>query len=262
MLKKIVWPLLLMVSISFAIVFAVGFIISINISQGKESSNMEEEIEDQDEIVEVEEKNTDLLSDILILGDSIGFGIGDEENLGIGERYLNLLNKDQKTGLDITNISVPGYESEQLVDLIRRGEDKNLIENASLIIISIGGNDLNRLEYEDDIRLNVVFKQAIRKYKENLDFITREIRSVNPHVQLALIGLYNPYAKDQAEKNRLLLEWNYETSLILDSDSKFAYIGTYDQFKYHLDEYLSPDAFHPSAAGYQFIAEELYRILN
>ncbi|WP_423188361.1 GDSL-type esterase/lipase family protein [Alkalibacterium sp. f15] len=261
MYKKVIWPLLLLSALALSILFVSGFVASIVISRSEETVYTEDPMEEsittpEEDMIPAEP------SDILILGDSIGFGFGDEENLGIGERYLALLadeNADEKT---LTNISVPGYDSNQLADLIGSGEHNSSISNAQLIIISIGGNDLNRLEYEDNLTLTLAFEEALNSYKENLAFVVREIRAINPDAQLAFIGLYNPYSQEEPQNARLLLEWNYETHLIVDSDVNFVFIPTYELFQYHLSDYLSIDEFHPNGSGYQVIAEELYRILN
>ncbi|MFO8069194.1 MAG: GDSL-type esterase/lipase family protein [Alkalibacterium sp.] len=258
MYKKVIWPLLLLSALALSILFISGFVASIVIS------TTDENVYTEDQIESIPEEDITLAdsSDILILGDSIGFGVGDEENLGIGERYLDLLNEEDENEKNITNISVPSYESNQLVDLIASGEHNPSIASAQLIIISIGGNDLNRLEYEDNLTLSLAFEEALNTYKENLELVLREIRSINPDAQLAFIGLYNPYSQEEPQNARLVLEWNYETRLIVDSDVNFAFIPTYELFQYHLTDYLSIDEFHPNGSGYQIIAEELYRIVN
>ena len=262
MYKKVIWPLLLFISMALAVVFISGFIASVAVSKSGQSAP----IDPQPESSINSSADSDFIlgdaSEILILGDSIGFGVGDEENLGIGKRYLTLMAEKEEDLKTITNISVPSYESSELVQLIKNAENKASIAKARLIIISIGGNDLNRLDYEDSVSLTLAFKEALGIYKENLAIITQEIRAINPGAQLALIGLYNPYGKEDPEKNNFVLEWNYETSLITDSDVAFAYVPTYELFKYHLNDYLSPDEFHPNSSGYQIIAEELHRILN
>lgn len=262
MYKKVIWPLLLVISIGLSIVFITGFIASIVVSKSEESVPTEQQLESSTVKPEEGESISEDASEILILGDSIGFGVGDEENLGIGKRYLDLIDEEDENKRTITNISVPSYESNELVNLIKSAENKASISKANLIIISIGGNDLNRLEYEDSVSLTLAFEEALKNYKENLALIIKEIRAINPDAQLALIGLYDPYSKEEPEKTRLLLEWNYETRLIVDSDVKFAYVPTYELFKYHLTDYLSPDEFHPNGSGYQVIAEELDRILQ
>ncbi|NLC66163.1 MAG: hypothetical protein GX752_04390 [Clostridium sp.] len=262
MFKKVIWPILLFISISLSIVFVMGFITSINVSKSDEGDYTEKTAGNSNNIPEEEDKTPEDSSEILILGDSIGFGVGDEENLGIGNRYVDLIKEEGENKKGITNISVPGYESSELVRLIKSGENVSSISSANLIIISIGGNDLNRLEYDDNLTLNIAFKEALKNYKENLKFIIKEIRAINPDAQLVCIGLYDPSGNEEPEKTRLLLEWNYETRLIVGSDIKFAYIPTYELFEYHLNEYLFLDEFHPSGSGYQVIAEEIYKILN
>lgn len=259
MYKKIIWPLLLTSALALAILFVSGFVASIAVSRSDDSVPADELVEESPAFPE-EPIPSGEPSDILILGDSIGFGVGDEENLGIGERYLSLLNEEEEK--TILNRSVPGFDSTQLADLIDSGELDPSMSQAQLIIISIGGNDLNRLEFGDELSLTLAFEEALNIYKESLAFVLREIRAVNPDAQLALIGLYNPYGSDQPEQAGFLLEWNYETRLLANTDTQLAYIPTYEAFEYHLTEYLSLDEFHPNGAGYQVIAETLFQILN
>lgn len=260
MFKKIVWPLVLLSSLALLFVFVTGFIASVNISKAPEETTKKPLLSSTSSQEEIETAQDS--SEIVILGDSIGFGIGDEENLGIEKRYAELINKEDENKKEITNISVPGFESSDLVNIIKTGENTKVLSKATLIILSIGGNDLNRLEYEDDLTLTLAYEETLKKYQENLVFIVNEIRSVNPDAQLAFIGLYNPYSKDEPEIAKFLLEWNYQTRLIVNRDAKFAYIPTYELFEYHLDDYLSQDDFHPNGAGYQVIVEELDKIIN
>ena len=216
-----------------------------------------------DEHIEESEQTavpTEDLTDILILGDSIGSGVGDDEQSGFGERYIALLEGEYHHEEIITNLSVPGYVTHQLVSKLDSGEHHAMIEEAQLIILSIGGNDLNRVRFEDDIESS--FEEALSDYKDHLDSVIREIRSVNQDAQLAFIGLYNPYEREFPELTNLLLVWNEETRSIINSYPNTDYIPTYQLFNEDLDSYLASDQFHPSALGYQVIAEQLYAILN
>lgn len=261
MYKKVVWPLLLIAALALTILFISGFVASIMITATDENASSGETVGDETEVTEDAVPSVEP-SDVLVMGDSIGFGVGDEENQGIGERYLALLSEEDESGLSLANISVPGFDSTQLADSIESGEHNTTISSAQLIIISIGGNDLNRLEFEDSLDFTISFDEALTTYIDNLETIISEIRSINPDAQLALIGLYNPYSQETPELTPILLEWNYETRLIVNSDARLAYIPTYELFEYHLDGYLSFDQFHPNGAGYQVIAEQLYRVLN
>ena len=258
-----IWPLLLLMSISLALVFSVGFITSIQISKTSIKAALEAP-EHQNDNLGTTKQEIDLEDtlDILIIGDSIGFGVGDDPSMGIGKRYTELINQEQPTATQVSNISIPGYLSGDLVTLIGRPESASFISAADMIIISIGGNDLNRVASQNTLSLDVMYQQTLETYKENLQLIIKEIRKLNPKAQLALIGLYNPQEEEKPQNTRLLLEWNYETRCIVNLDSKMAYIPTYEQFEYHLDAYLAEDNFHPSSEGYQVIAEQLYGIVN
>lgn len=269
MIIKNGWPVFLVFTISLALVFVVGFITSINISRSSdavatESSMEKEEITKDSKLEDSEELtlNTMDIDKILIMGDSIGFGIGDEPNMGIGNRYKTLLDPNKTRDIEIVNISVPGYESIDLLSQIEKKENLDTIVGSDVIIISIGGNDLNRLGDNDDISFEMEYADKLELYKKNLQSVIDIIRQVNQNVQLAIIGLYDPYRLEEPQNTRYLLEWNYETRLIVNSYSKFTYIPLFEKFEYHLDSYLSEDKFHPSKYGYQVIAEELYDILN
>lgn len=263
MIKKFIWPLLVVVSISLALVFSVGFITAINISKTSKEAVLEVPDDQSDSVTppnaEIDSENQ---QDILIIGDSIGFGIGDAPDKGIGKRYTDLMGEGKITPTQLNNISVPGHLSSDLLTLISGQENESFISAANLIIISIGGNDLNRVAQGDVLSLDVRYQETLESYKENLQLIIKRIREINPKAQLALIGLYNPYNEEQPQNARLLLEWNYETQRIVNIDSKMAYIPTYEQFEYHLETYLAEDHFHPSSEGYQVIADQLYGILG
>lgn len=198
---------------------------------------------------------------ILVIGDSIGFGIGDTNNRGIGLRYKELIKDNNSKKTIVTNISVPGHESKDLALLIKDKENISKISSADLIIISIGGNDLNRTEYKDNSSLELNDTKTLETYKNNLVSVLNKIRSVNLNAQIAMIGLYNPSMKENLIETRLILNWNYQTRLILNEYNKAFYIASYEKFQNHLEEYLSEDMFHPSSKGYEVITKELYEII-
>lgn len=255
MIKKI-WPVMLIVSIALMLVFATGVIIAIVISNGGKK-NQEALPEPAATSQNAPASTADT---ILVLGDSIGYGVGDDPDMGIGKRYAALIDPAQTS--EVANLSVSGAISADLATLVAAPENAALISTADLIIISIGGNDLNDLETANTITLDAVFQETITSYQNNLKAILNRIRALNPEAQIALIGLYNPYPDQDPQKTQKLMEWNYKTQLLAAAALKTAFIPTDEAFKYHLDSYLAADSFHPSSSGYQVIAETLNRILN
>lgn len=261
MFRKLTWPLIVTSASLLCILFLYGFIASISVTRSdEEPASPEEQMEP------VQDFTDDLsmaeVSDILVLGDSLGAGVGDEENRGFGERYRDLLTEADGEERTLVNLSVPGYESPQLLEQIESGEFDSDIASTELILLSIGGNDLNRLQIDDSLSITLEFEETLSTYISNLEASLSAIRELNPEAHLALIGLYNPYRQDSPELSRFLLQWNFETQLLASSDNRMTYIPTYELFQYNLESYLSFDQFHPSGAGYQAIAESLYRILN
>lgn len=261
MLRKIVWPVLVITSIVLVIVFISGAVIAINISNSSEISR--QSTDEPDVLVggamEGEENSTGYK--ILVLGDSIGYGIGDNENMGIGNRYAELIGPREDKDIIVSNLSVSGAvvsELEQSISQI----NPSLIAEADLIILSIGGNDLNRLQFQDSVNVDVEYQEVLSVYKMSLGKIIESLRKGNTGAQLAVVGLYDPYDNEDPSKTRLLLNWNYETRLLIQNDPKVVYIPTYEQFQYNLDRYLFIDEFHPSSVGYQVIAETLFKILE
>lgn len=255
MIKKI-WPVILIVAIALMLVFATGVIIAIVISNGGKKNQEalpEPAATSQNEPVSA----TDT---ILVLGDSIGYGVGDDPDMGIGKRYAALIDPERTS--EVANLSVSGAISADLATLVAAPENAAVISAADLIIISIGGNDLNHLETTDTLSLDAVFQETITSYQKNLEATLKRIRTLNPEAQIALIGLYNPYPDQDPQKAQKLLEWNYKTQLLAAAALKTAFIPTDEAFKYHMNSYLAADSFHPSSSGYQVIAEALNRILN
>ncbi len=255
MIKKI-WPLILLSTIALMLIFMTGLITAIGITNGGDDNPVESEVNEP--TIPIDPSNVD--GKILVMGDSIGFGIGDDPDMGIGKRYAQIL--DPENPVAVTNLSVAGAVSSDLAALVMVAENAPFISAANLIIISIGGNDLNRLQFEDSLTLDTAFQETFNAYQENLQAILNRLRVLNPQAQIALIGLYDPYGQENPQKTQKLLEWNYQSQLICETDLKTAYIPLYDQFKYHLESYLAADQFHPSSLGYQVIAEELDRVLK
>lgn len=270
MYRKIIWPLLLLASMSLMVVFIIGFVSSITVSNGNrvdttsviESTSIDTTQGDandndvNDNAADVDNPN------ILILGDSIGFGIGDDPNQGLGIRYATMLDPEGIQDIKIANLSIPGAKVSGLFEIVNQPEIVAALSEATLVILSIGGNDLNNIDDLDALSIEIDYKETLTQYTEVLQGIVNRIRALNKHAQLAIVGLYDPYAENDSYKTSLLLQWNYETQRIAATDLRMIFIPTYELFQYNLSTYLAADQFHPSSEGYQAIAEELYRILH
>ena len=259
MYKKIVFPIILVISVISMVIFSSGFIDSITITTNDTSEPTEESTKDETQEVSFSDDNDAM--DILILGDSIGSGAGDEAGKDIGRRYAERLDENNDT--NTINLSQSGSKSIGLVEMINEEGYDEIIKNSELIIISIGGNDLKEVLDSDALDLFVDYDNILSKYLNNLKSVINVLKEKNSTAQMILIGLYNPYDETlNQEKLDLLMHWNYETQRLVESYGQMVYIPTYDLFKYNLESYLSIDEFHPSASGYDAITKRLYNVIN
>lgn len=259
MYKKIVFPMILVISVISMVIFTSGFINSITITTNNTSKPTEEFRKNETEEVSFTNDKDEL--DILILGDSIGSGAGDEAGKDIGRRYEEQL--DENKYINTINLSQSGSKIINLLEKINEEVYDEIIKNSELIIISIGGNDLKEILDSDVLDLFVDYDNILSKYLNNLKSVISVLREKSNTYQLIFIGLYNPYGETLSqEKIDLLMNWNYETQKLVESYDQIVYIPTYDLFKYNLESYLSIDEFHPSGKGYEAITKRLDHVIN
>lgn len=197
---------------------------------------------------------------VLIIGDSIARGTGDETEHGIESYLPDYLKSPLIRKANIANEGINGLISRELAERLAMGEWDKYIRISDLIIISIGGNDIldiGNMNYSEIIK---AYKNKKEIYDTSLSSAIKHIRSVNQNSIMVFIGLYVPYI---AEKTNLIpdelytffYEWNKTTSITCQKDPKAIYIETYEIFKQNGEKYTSDDLLHPNSAGYRAISE-------
>ena len=104
------------------------------------------------------------------LGDSIttGYGLTDAENDGFAALVAN------KNGYELTNLAEDGATSSDLLKVVQDEENADILQNADLITITIGGNDL----------MGALYQFLADKYNEGKD----ESNQIDAQrVQIALV---------------------------------------------------------------------------
>lgn len=266
MYKKIIWPTILVLSLAMTFLFVSGFVKSIQITSGK-SETTPVPIQVSTTSSEVSSKPLDQVTsgepiELLVIGDSIGVGIGDEESLGLGNRYAQLAKDGMDQTVTVNNIAVSGAVINELMNLVKNNANDGFIQKADLIFISIGGNDMNKLLGETNLTLSSAYEDTLTKYLADLEVILNTLFEKNPKARVVMFGLYNPYGKEVgSDKINRLLDWNVQTQQLLDGYEQLAYVPTYDAFKNKLETYLSADHFHPSAKGYEIMTQWAYDVV-
>lgn len=260
--------LILFISIILTIIFVGGFTTSIYITSSKQSiktkqQNSEAEIEkvkiDDKKISELDSQNYN----ILVMGDSLAFGTGDETGDGFGIGLSKLWKDKTNKEIQVNNLAVNGAVSSDLFQVASNESTLLPIKNADIVIISIGGNDITKLK---DVQSNLIYNEfqgVMDNYNLNLKNILNLIRDVNETCIVVFIGLYNPFGKEITTDNiKILNNWNYETMQIIAEYDNMVFVPTYDLFKYNIASYLTIDNFHPNADGYKAISNRIFDVLQ
>jgi lysophospholipase L1-like esterase len=215
-----------------------------------------------------EEKSVTTLSEkmtILALGDSLTRGTGDET----GKGYVGLVTDHLKKQLSpqeiiVYNLGIKGQTSSELLQQLSQKQVTRQIQEADLVLMTIGGNDLIR-QGETFTNLDLTqIQESQQQYLENLQKIFSTIREQNAQSPVFILGLYNPFIELENSDltNQIVREWNYATETLVGEFSDIVFVPTFDLFQLSVNDYLYTDYFHPNQAGYQLISDRLVPLIG
>jgi lysophospholipase L1-like esterase len=200
---------------------------------------------------------------ILVLGDSLAKGTGDETGKGFA---LDVLDAARRKGrAEITNLAVNGLESPDVRALVETANVRALAGGADLILLSVGGNDLSHAIPRgggSPAGIADAAADAREKFAGNLRAILRDLREANPHAPICVLGLYDPFGEDTGPGRlgaSVVLQWN---ELIAETALSFPgvpVVPTFDLFQGRPDR-LSADHYHPNRGGYAEIARRILQV--
>lgn len=164
---------------------------------------------------------------ILAFGDSLTYGTG----VGPDNSYPAVL--ERLSGHTVINAGVPGELSQQGLHRLANELDEY---KPSLLILCHGGNDMLR-------------KQSMETMQENLQKMIRLAKGSG--VQVVLLGVPQPalLGMKSAKSYHLVAD---ETNVPLEADVLPEVLS---------DSRFKSDQIHPNAAGYEMVAEAVYRLL-
>lgn len=196
---------------------------------------------------------------VLILGDSIAKGTGDEKSKGFSSYLPEYFKNSTSKEIVVANAGVDGLESLGLLEQLQSKRLEKQIGDSDIILVSIGGNDIRSILSLNTLAKEDQFKVRLDSYLSNLKLTIKELNKANPNSSLIFLGLYNPYEKETSVDDiRLLNSWNYNTQQLVEADGKGIFIPTHDLLKYNLDRYIAADGLHPNSAGYQALANRIH----
>ncbi|PAF23390.1 hypothetical protein CHH49_02210 [Terribacillus saccharophilus] len=198
---------------------------------------------------------------ITAVGDSLTQGVGDEtENGG----YVGILQQTFEQTDDRVKIDNFGKRGNRTDQLLKRLDDPVIsasIENADVVLITIGANDIMKvtkdhfteLDYDD-------YSAAMPSYEERMKEIFDKINTLNPDAEVYLIGFYNPFEEYfpqiEDQLGTIISDYNDIGKQVAEENDQH-YIETADLFQNETANLLSEDFFHPNEIGYGKVAERV-----
>jgi lysophospholipase L1-like esterase len=201
---------------------------------------------------------------LLVLGDSLARGTGDETGKGFAADVHEALKK--RGPLDVANVAVNGAESSDVLRMLDSENVRRLVASADWILLSVGGNDLSHALPREATMPSSPLEEigaARARYASNLRQILSLLREASSRAPVYVVGLYDPFG-DEGPRARMgasvILSWNTlieETAL---SFPKVFVVPTFDLFQGRPDR-LAVDRFHPNGKGHQAIADRILQLL-
>lgn len=213
-------------------------------------------------------------TDYVAFGDSIAAGFGLDSP---SEAYPSIL--AEALGFKLSNLAQNGQTSEELKARIAglSKKEKDMVSEAHLITISIGGNDLigekNRKVVLSEALLSVLsgdytmsdeMTEIYQTLKDNLVASVSMLRELNPDAVILLQTLYNPYLGgeytylgynigDRLDYYVQKVNETYEDAR--QESDQFFIVDVAEQMNGVPEYFYTTFDFHPTAAGHEAIAK-------
>lgn len=194
---------------------------------------------------------------VVILGDSLARGTGEETGAGFGGILGEELRKKNIEPRPAVNLALNGARTRHLLDQLKLPRVERLVAEADLVVISVGANDLfvdSRITQRDG---SASPEEISERALQRVDEVLSRVRELNPRAQIFLIGLYNPFSESSfgGLAASFVQRWNASLAARVSGRPAVSVIPTFDLFR--TQDQLGFDGFHPSGEGYRRIAERI-----
>lgn len=197
----------------------------------------------------------------LALGDSVISGFGAEQNKDLVSQFSSKLGKQINKPIQFQNEGINGITSSELNNLIQSGQFDEEINQADIITINVGGNDiLHAAAGQDLATVFQTFNQLQDHFSKNLSEMTAKIKMVNPNATIVFLEQYNPLAPTDSVyslADQMLPKWNLKIYQAANEAGSSIVVETTKVINRNNLDNLSADGVHPNTKGYTAISEQM-----
>lgn len=207
--------------------------------------------------------NTNIVQ-LTAIGDSITYGTGDPEQKGYIGRVKELLQEEKGIPVKLSNFGIPRYTTEQMLQQLEDRKIMKQVKKADYLILYAGTNDFRKSASYSFASLNIQQMNAGKmQFSQNLRHMLELIRQENPSAPILVLGLYQPYTeyKNAEEIRKVIQDWNQEIARCAADYERTYYLPVLDLFVNQPKKDFFSDKIHLNPAGYQLLAERVYRQL-
>lgn len=200
----------------------------------------------------------------LALGDSLTAGLGASETgylrlqAFVPRLTTHLRNEYQ---VHVENHGIPGITSDQLLFYIQQGPGvKEKLQEADLLTITIGGNDLLQLLRTQDLSQTVI-QNTIQQFGQVIETTISEIRQQNKKTPIYIMGLYSPYDPGHPLHEvgkQSISAYNQELARRINKFDGVNLVSVFESFQERGTQltHISNNDIHPNDQGYELIYKE------
>jgi len=197
---------------------------------------------------------------VVVIGDSLAHGTGDETGKGIPGDLEDEF-KSRGITAEVKNYGVPGATTGDVEGKLQDDAIRADLANADAIVLSVGANNV----FQDPeararaIRDRDTYAQEILGQVAS---VVDKIHAINPASELILLGGYNPLPDHPLAGgiSRYIKNWDKLLNTRFESDPLVDVVKTSDIID--SGSKLGPDHFHPGAAAYREIAKRIAAMLS
>lgn len=203
------------------------------------------------------------------LGDSVAAGATPYDSLDAGytDIIANKLAQKGLLGAFSKDFAVPGFATANIIELLDTAEVRQAVEQATMITLSAGANDVLGLVQQDaggktvaydQLTANAVLNQMRIQYGELLD----EVQLINPDAAIFAVGYYFPYPHVMETQQQGVRKMLATVNTIIENEAKardIEFIDVAEGFdKDGIDYVPNPTDVHPNQEGYAAIASSFF----